>query len=45
MRKALSDALEEGLPPSVLRTTSSPFLESYRSDREIDELLSKFYGR
>jgi Flp pilus assembly protein TadD len=45
IRKALSDAVEEGLPPSVLRTTSSPFLEVYRSDREIDRLLSKFYGR
>ena len=36
MRSALSDALEEGLPPSVFRTTSSPFLEAYRSDRQID---------
>jgi TolB-like protein len=45
IRSMLSDALEEGLPPSVLRTTSSPFLEVYRSDREIDELLSKFYDR
>jgi TolB-like protein len=44
MRKGLADALEEGLPPSVLRTTSSPFLEAYRSDCEIDKLLSKFYG-
>ena len=28
IRRALSDALEEGLPPSVLRTTSGPFLEA-----------------
>ena len=45
IRRALSDALEEGLPPSVFRTTSGPFLEAYRSDREIDRLLSKLYGR
>jgi TolB-like protein/Tfp pilus assembly protein PilF len=45
MRRALSDALEEGLPPSVLRTTSSPFLEAYRDDHEIDELLTEFYRR
>ena len=45
MRRVLSDALEEGLPPSVFRTTSSPFLEAYRSDPQIDRLLSKLYGQ
>ena len=45
IRRALSDALAEGLPPSVFRTTSSPFLEAYRSDPEIDRLLSKLYAR
>jgi TolB-like protein len=44
IRGALSDALTEGLPPLVFRTTSSPFLEEYRSDREIDRLLSQLYG-
>ncbi len=43
-RRALSETLAEGTPPYVFRTTSSPFLEEYRSDPEIDRLLSKLYG-
>lgn len=45
IRRTLSDALAEGLPPFVFRTTSSPFLEAYRGDREINDLLSKLYDR
>ena len=44
VRRALSETLEEGTPPYVLRTTSNPFLEEFRSDPEIDRLLSKLYG-
>jgi tetratricopeptide (TPR) repeat protein len=45
IREALSNILAEGSPPFVFRSTSSPFLEAYRSDPEIDGLLSKLYGQ
>jgi adenylate cyclase len=44
IREALSNALAEGLPPFVFRVTSSPFLEAYCSDPEIERLFSKLYG-
>jgi tetratricopeptide (TPR) repeat protein len=44
IRRTLSKALAEATPP-MRRTISSPFLEAYRSDPEIDRLLSKLYGR
>jgi TolB-like protein/Tfp pilus assembly protein PilF len=40
MRRALSKMLTEAAP-LILLTTSSPFLGAYRSDPEIDRLLSK----
>ena len=45
IREALSNALEEAWSPFLFRVTSSPFLEAYCSDPEIDRLLSKLYGR
>ncbi len=44
IRSALSESIAEGTPPFVFRTTSTPFLEEYRSDPDIDRLLSKLYG-
>jgi hypothetical protein len=45
IRRELGALLDEELPPSVLRTTSGPFLEGFRGDREIDRLMGRFYGR
>jgi len=45
IRGALSKALAEGTPPFVFRPTSSPFLEAYRSDPEVNRLLLNLYGR
>jgi TolB-like protein/Tfp pilus assembly protein PilF len=45
IRGALSKAIAEGTPPFAFRTTSSPFLEAFRRDPEINGLLSKLYGR
>jgi TolB-like protein/Tfp pilus assembly protein PilF len=44
IRRALAETLAEGTAPYAFRTTSSPFLEGYRNDPEIDKLLSKLYG-
>ena len=44
IRGTLSQMVAEPTPPFVLRTTSAAFLEAYRSDPEIDRLLSKLYG-
>jgi hypothetical protein len=44
IRGTLSKIVAEPTPPFVLRTTSAPFLEAYRSDPEIDRLLCKLYG-
>jgi TolB-like protein/tRNA A-37 threonylcarbamoyl transferase component Bud32/Flp pilus assembly protein TadD len=44
IRRTLSKMLEETTPPTMLRTTSGPFLEAFRSDPEIDRMLSELYG-
>jgi serine/threonine-protein kinase len=44
MRRALSKVLTEETHPNPL-TANSPSLKAYRSDPEIDRLLSKLYGR
>jgi len=44
IRRTLSKVLAEATPPSTLRVTIGPFLEAFRSDPEIDRLLSELYG-
>ena len=45
IRRTLSKVVAEAEPPLVVRATSGPFLETYRSDPEIDQLLFDLYGR
>lgn len=44
IRRTLSKTLAEATPPILLRVSSGPFLEAFRSDPEIDRLLSELYG-
>lgn len=44
IRRTVSRTLAEATLPSMLRATSGPFLEAFRSDPEIDRLLSELYG-
>jgi tetratricopeptide (TPR) repeat protein len=45
IRRTLSKGLAEAMPPVVVRGTSGPFLEAYRSDPEVKRLLIELYGR
>jgi adenylate cyclase len=44
IRRTLSVAVAEAGPPNWVKTTSGPFLETFRSDPEIDRLLLELYG-
>jgi TolB-like protein/tRNA A-37 threonylcarbamoyl transferase component Bud32/Tfp pilus assembly protein PilF len=45
IRRTLSQTIAAATPPMLVHVTSGPFLEAYRSDREIDQLLFDLYGR
>jgi serine/threonine protein kinase/Tfp pilus assembly protein PilF len=45
IRQALAAAAFESTPPLTLRGSSGPFLEAFRSDPEINRLLSELYGK
>jgi tetratricopeptide (TPR) repeat protein len=44
IRRTLSRALAEATPPLTLRVTAGQFLESFRSDPEINRMLLELYG-
>jgi len=44
IRRTLSKVLTEASPRTMVRGTSGHFLEAFRSDPEIDRLLSELYG-
>jgi TolB-like protein len=44
MRRTLSDVLAESTSPFTLRFTSGQFLDAFRSDPEIHQLLFELYG-
>jgi len=44
IRRALSQSLAESTPPFAIRAYCGPFLEAYRGDSEIQQLLSDLYG-
>jgi hypothetical protein len=43
IRTALSQVLEEATPPFTVRVTSGEFLKEFRSDPDIDRMLSELY--
>jgi hypothetical protein len=45
IRRTLSKIVAEAEPALMVRSTSGPFLEAYRSDPEIHRLLFDLYGR
>jgi tetratricopeptide (TPR) repeat protein len=44
IRRTLSSVVDEATAPFTLSATYGPFLQSFRSDPEVDRLLSELYG-